>query len=201
MKQISFVATISYYWQQQWCRWITRLTPMLIGLALSILCFCGYRWYQLTGVREQVRQLEQGLAPFDRDVQRKQELAAEQVRLTAQLARLQRENHAAVSAQLVQHLTAIAQIIPLRLHLTALEITPGRQLILTGLSAKPALIVAFWQKLLSLPTVLDGKLINQTTTNQPKARAAQPAFQITLNLAPADADYLQDQTVISAGSA
>ena len=195
MKQISFVATISYYWQQQWCWWATRLTPILVGLILSSLVYCSYRWYQLHTVRHQVQLLAQGLVNFERDVRAKQDLVAEQGRLAAHLARLQRENHAAVVQQLIEQLTMVATVIPLRLYLTQFELTPGRQLVLTGLSPKPALIVQFWQKLLSLPQFLDGKLINQTTASDAKLANKQHAFQITLNLA--NTDYAQDSATIS----
>lgn len=198
MKQISFVAAISYYWQQQWQRWASRLAPLLLSIALSTAGFCVYRWYQLQAVQAQVRQLELGLVDFEQAVRTKQDLAAEQARLTAQLAVLRVENHAAVTASLVAYLTAIAGAIPTRMYLTELEITPGAEIKLQGWSRNADLIVRFWQKLLSLAPVLDGKLENQLDAKTPPPAGMQQAFQMQLKVkAPV---YDQDQAVISAGN-
>lgn len=158
MKKHSFTIPVSFWPSQICCLWSKRLLPVLVSLILILGLISARKFYNNRELHHQVKILEDNLINFDQVVRDKHNLISEQNRLAQKLSYYKSPNNNQSDYALLNYLLDIANLIPINLVLTKLELVPGDNILIEGFGDSPDQVIGFWRKLLSLDYIIDGKL-------------------------------------------
>jgi hypothetical protein len=158
MKKHSFTLPVSFWSSQISCLWSKRLLPVLVILSLILSLISVRKFYNYRELHNQVKILEANLINFDQVVRDKHNLISEQSRLAQKLGYYKAPKNNQSDYELLNYLFDVANLIPVNLVLTKLEVISGDHIIVEGFGDSPDQIISFWRKLLSLDYIIDGKL-------------------------------------------